>query len=311
MGKIKRIILISVSLVFFIAAGVMIWQWRNPSNPDSSSSSESWGENLDTSDTSFTPSADVLNGNLDNIAEPSDWKIYKNPGQGFSMNIPQLVLGVDKCKNTKFEAPIAVIEDNKTGAIFVVPEYYYDKYVEGAKVQTVDEAGEITFIEDDPIDPGDPNLFDSDEDGKIDCRKKIYNLALIKQEVLVDIQSGRSDKIPVLGNPLWGVALRTAKVVDTEALNEFIRDTFGNGCVLASKTERAEQAGDYLLGIKKSGAKDSRGKELACQTDKVSDIIYNPAKNKLTYLYLNKDAILLSDASEGYDKEMIASFRFY
>jgi len=308
MGKIKRILMLFIAIVFFVAAAYLILQWRKAATSGpSSSSSSSWGQNLDTSDTSFKPSGEALNGNLDNIKEPADWKIYKNSNLGFSINVPQMVLGIDKCKNTKFEAPIVVLEDSQTHSVFIVPQYYYDEYTLQASQDS--DVEQITFEEDDPVNTGDPNLSDSDGDGRMDCRKKVYSLALVKLEIIGSYQ--RSSKIPMLGNPFAGVALRTGDVKDTEQLNDFIVDNIGAGCVLASKEAWANQEGDYKLTVKKSGKTDNKGKELPCDTGKVTDIIYNPAKNKIAYFYLPADAPrLLSDESEPFDQEMLASFRF-
>lgn len=308
MGKIKRILMLFVAIIFFAAAAYLIWQWRKAATSGpSSSSNNSWGQNLNTSDTSFKPSGEALNGNLDNIKEPADWKIYKNADLGFSLNVPQMVLGIDRCKSTKFEAPIVVLEDLQTDSVFIVPEYYYDRYAPKATQDS--DVEQITFEEDDPANTGDPNLSDSDGDGQMDCRKKIYSLALVKLEIIGSYE--RSSKIPMLGNPYAGVALRTGLVRDTEQLNDFIASSIGAGCVLASKEAWTNQEGDYKLTVKKSGKKDNKGKELPCNTDKVTDIIYNPSKNQVAYFYLPADAPrLLSGESESFDREMVASFRF-
>ena len=294
-----------VAFAFFGAAIYLVWQWKQSQNMHSSSSTPSAWEDIDPSDSTFTPSEEVLNGNLDNIAEPAAWKIYKNGGMGFSLNVPRKVLGVDRCKNTKFEAPVVVLEDLNTSSVFIVPEYYYDKYTPGS-TQVKDASGQITFVEDDPVNTGDPNLLDTDGDGVFDCRKKIYTLPLVRNGVT---NGARADKIPLLGNPDLGVSLRTARIENTTSLNDFIQNVFGRGCALTKKEELPDQKGVYRLGISKTGAKDDRGKELACATDKVSDILYNPTKNRLAYAYLPEAGILFSDEAKIYDEDMIASVR--
>lgn len=295
-----------VAFAFFGAAIYLVWQWKQSQNTHSSSATPSAWEDIDPSDTTFTPSEEVRSGNLDNIPEPAAWKIYKNQEMGFSLNVPQRVLGVDRCKNTKFEAPVVVLEDLNTRAVFIVPEYYYDKYTPGS-TQTTGNSGQITFEEDDPVNTGDPNLSDTDGDGVFDCRKKIYTLPLVKNEVA---KGARADRIPSLGNPNLGVSLRTARIEDTTSLNDFIRNIFGQGCALTKKEELSDQKGVYWLGISKTGEKDDKGKELACATDKVSDIFYNPSKNRLAYAYLPVAGILFSNEGKIYDEDMIASVRF-
>lgn len=294
-----------VAFAFFGVAIYLVWQWKQSQNTHSSSATPSVWEDIDPSDSTFTPSEEVLNGNLDNIPEPAAWKIYKNQGFGFSLNVPRKVLGVDRCKNTKFEAPVVVLEDLNTSSVFIVPEYYYDKYTPGG-AQAKDNSDQITFVEDDPVNTGDPNLLDTDGDGVFDCRKKIYTLPLVRNEVT---KGARADRIPLLGNPDLGVSLRTARIENTTSLNDFIRNIFGQGCALTKKEELSDQKGVYRLGISKTGDKDSKGKELPCATDKVSDIFYNPTKNKLAYAYLPAAGILSSNEGKIYDEDMIASVR--
>lgn len=295
-----------IAFALFTAAIYLLWQWNNARN-SSNRQIPSQTENINPDDSSFTPSADVLNGNLDNIAEPASWKIYKNKDLGFSLNVPKKVSGVDNCKNTKFEAPAVVLEDEYTSAVFIVPEYYFDKYTPDT-VQSVNDSGNITFEEDDPINTGDPNLSDTDGDGVFDCRKKFYTLPLVKQEILGSKDANSS--IPLLGNPFAGVSLRTAMISSTEDLNLFIKRVFGQGCVLAKKEEWPNQEGVYRLEIKSTGVKDSLGEEITCATDQVSNILYNPSKDNLVYVYLPKSGRLSSGEGASYDKEMFASFRF-
>ena len=296
----------AIAFALFAAAIYSLWQWKSAQN-FSDGQTLSQEENTNPDDSSFTPSADVLNGNLDNIAEPASWKIYKNKDLGFSLNVPKKVSGVDNCKNTKFEASVVVLEDAYTSAVFIVPEYYFDKDTSDT-TQTVSDSGDITFKEDDPVNTGDPNLSDTDGDGVFDCRKKFYTLPLVKQEILGSKDANST--IPLLGNPFAGVSLRMARIGSTENLNLFIKRVFGQGCALAKKEAWPNQEGVYRLEIKNTGEKSSLGKEIACAADQVSDILYNPSKDKLVYLYLPKNDILSSGEGTGYDKEMLSSFRF-
>ena len=296
----------AIAFALFAAAIYSLWQWKSAQN-FSDGQTLSQEENTNPDDSSFAPSADVLNGNLDNIAEPASWKIYKNKDLGFSLNVPKKVLGVDNCKSTKFEASVVILEDEYTSAVFIVPEYYFDKDTSDT-TQTANNSGNITFEEDDTTDTGDPNLSDTDGDGVFDCRKKIYTLSLVKREIL-----GREDvnsNIPLLGNPFAGVSLRMVTIGSTEGLNLFIERVFGQGCTLVKKEAWPNQEGVYRLEIKNTGEKSSLGKEIACAADQVSYILYNPSKDKLVYLYLPKNDILSSGEGTGYDKEMLASFRF-
>lgn len=296
----------AIAFAFFVAAIYLLWQWKNVRN-SSDGQTPLQGEDMNPTDSSFTPSTDVLNGNLDNIAEPASWKIYKNEDLEFSLNVPKNVLGVDNCKNTKFEAPVVVLEDEYTSAVFIVPQYYFDKYTPDT-AQPVSESGDVTFEEDDPVNTGDPNLSDTDGDGVFDCRKKFYTLPLVKQEILGSKDANST--IPLLGNPFAGVSLRTTRIENTENLNLFIKRVFGQGCVLAKKEVWVNQEGFYRLEIKSTGVKNSLGEEIACAMDQVSDILYNPSKDKLVYLYLPEKDRLSSGEGAGYDKEMLASFRF-
>ena len=295
-----------IAFALFAVAIYLLWQWKNAQN-SSGGQTLSQEENTNPEDSGFVPSADVLNGNLDNIAEPASWKIYKNKNLGFSLNVPKKVSGVDNCKNTKFEASVVMIEDAYTNAVFIVPEYYFDKDTSDT-TQTVNNSGNITFEEDDTSDTEDPNLSDTDGDGVFDCRKKFYTLSLVKREILgsEDVNSN----IPLLGNPFAGVSLRVATIGSTEGLSLFIKRVFGQGCALVKKEAWPNQEGVYRLEIKGTGEKNSSGKEIACAADQVSDILYNPSKDKLVYFYLPENDKLSSGEGAGYDKEMFASFRF-
>lgn len=297
MGRIKKLLVAVFVLILFVTAIYVLIMLSKPRDVETSSSSLSEGANLDQSDSSFAPGKEVLNGNLDNIEEPADWKIYRDSESGFSLNVPQKVMGTDNCKNTWFQPLTAVLSDENTNAIFIVPEYYFDKY--SANASDSGDGAEITFTEDDPVDEGDPNLSDSDNDGQMDCQKKAYNLALVKKEI---IGSGRQvSKIPLLGDPKMGVALRIVKIEDTSELNSFISSVFGSGCFLSGKSDWPEQEGVYRLTISSSG----KG---ACATDKVSHILYNPAKDRLAYALVGSK--LRDDDSKSFEEEMIASFRF-
>jgi hypothetical protein len=309
MGKIKRLLMIIIALVFFGGAIYLAWQWKVSQGNHSSSKTPpptDW-EDIDPADNTFVPSTEVLNGNLENIEDPADWRIYQNGRLGFSLNVPQRVLGVDNCKQTKFEAKILVYDDYGTGGIFIVPEYYFDNYT--PTTTTVEDPDRITFEEDDPINTGDPNLSDNDNDGVFDCRKKFYTLPLIKKEIVGDRFNISS--IPIVGNPAEGISLHITKIVDTDMLNEFIRNVYGAGGAIVSKEEWSGQENTYRLTIKKTGDKDYLGRELACATDQVTDILYNPSKNKLVYAYLPKGGMLFSDGGEVYDQDMFESIRFY
>jgi len=302
--------MILIAFALIGGAVYLVWQWKIARDNHSSSDNPipvTSEDDLDPTDNTFIPSTEVLNGNLENIEEPSNWRIYQKGMLGFSLNVPQNVLGVDNCKNTKFEAKILVYDDYGTGAIFIVPEYYFDKYTPTST--KVEDPNEVTFEEDDPINTGDPNLSDNDGDGVFDCRKKIYTFPLIEKEILGN--RPMVSTIPLVGNPTEGISIHIAEVNDTDNLDEFIKSLYGEGCAVASKEVWSGQKDTYRLTIKKTGAKDSQGEELTCATNKVTDILYNPTKNKLIYAYLPEGGTLFSNEGKVFDQDMFESIRFY
>jgi hypothetical protein len=114
-----------------------------------------------------------------------------------------------------------------------------------------------------------------------------------------------------LGNPTEGISIHIAKINDTDKLDEFIKNVYGKGCAVESKEEWSGQEDTYRLTIKKTGAKDGQGKELPCVTNKVTDLLYNPTKNKLIYAYLPEGGTLFSNEGKVYDQDMFESIRFY
>lgn len=305
MGKIKSILMLLVAAGLFYGAYHFYGQWKERREIQSGTSQGTQWSEVASSSSSFVPSSEATEHNLDNIAEPADWKHYRNADFGFSLNVPQKVLGVDHCSERKFEAPITVLEDSRTKAVFIVPEYSYEKYTPSDE-ELRDKSGDIIFDEDDPIDEGDPDLSDTDGDGINDCRKMHYSLSLIKMEIA---GTDRLATIPIIGNPKLGIAVRTRKVEDTDALNAFLREVFGSGCVLSKKIAVEGREGLYKLEISNSEGADRKGNKLACATDKVTDIFYDPSRDKVAYAFLPEGGMFFSDEGISYDEEMMASLR--
>ncbi len=292
-----------VAAGFFYGAYYLYGQWKASQETETSTSKGTDWDEVTASSSSFTPSSDLMEQNLDNIAEPADWRYYRNVDYGFALNVPQNVLGTDYCLERKFEVPVVTLKDSDSHAVFVVPEYFYEKYTPSNE-ELRDKSGDITFEEDDPIDEGDPNLSDTDGDGINDCRKRYYSISLIRLEIK---GTDRGVGIPPLGNPKLGIALRSVKIEDTARLNNFLAETFGSGCVLSGKTELEGREGLYKLKIANTEGTDKRGNKLVCATTKVTDILYNPSHNRLVYALLPKEGMLFSDEGGIYDEDMIAS----
>jgi hypothetical protein len=303
MVKIKSLFTLLVIAGFFYGAYYMFNQWKASQDIKIDSSKKTQWEDVAISSGSFSPSSDVTEENLDNIVELPAWKYYRNGNFGISMNIPQKILGKDFCLNSKFEVPVKMIEYINTKTIFMVPEYFYENYTPSAE-ELRDKSGDITFEEDDPVDEGDPNLSDTNGDGINDCRKRYYSLSLIAEEIA---GSTSVYNIAPLGNPKLGISMHTAVVSDTAELNKLIKDVFGDGCVLSKKTAVEGKEGLYKLEIANSGGKDKRGRDLKCNTNKVTDILYNPSRNKIAYALFPESGMFFSNDGGIYDKDIIAS----
>lgn len=305
MGKIKSVLMLVIAAGLFYGAYYLYGLWKASQETETSTSEGNEWNEVTTSSGSFAPSADLTEQNLDNIAEPADWKYYRNADFGFALNVPQKILGTDYCLERKFEAPVKTIEDFRTNATFIVPEYFYEKYVPSDE-ELRDRSGDITFEEDDPTEEDNPNLSDTDGDGINDCRKRYYSLSLIKTDIA---GTTRTSEVPLFGNPKLGIAVRGADIESTNELNAFLKRRFGNGCVLSKKTAVAGQEGLYELEIANTEGTDREGNRLTCATDKVTDIFYNPSRNRLAYVFLPEGGMLFSDEEDIYDEDMIASIR--
>ncbi len=109
-----------------------------------------------------------------------------------------------------------VFEDNANNVVYLVPEYSYG----------------VT----------------EDQTKQASCRKSTYSLQRIRDEI--EGKGAEGNYVSSPGNPILGVAIRVKNVKNDAELNKFIKDNYGSGCLIASKTPWEQQKGVYEITIK-------------------------------------------------------------
>ncbi|MBU4338019.1 hypothetical protein KKB43_05270 [Patescibacteria group bacterium] len=248
---------ISIIIVVVIIAGIfLVWQGEKPAPV-----------NIQPTPTP-TPS-EIVN-----------WINYINKTLGFSISIPEKVLGVNRCAVDKQAlVPLKAFEDNANDVVYFVPEYYYDN-------------------------------VDNPKHGESDCVKKVYSLQLIKDELAGKGLEGKYISSP--GNPFLGLAIRLKNVKNDIELTKLIKNNYGLGCIAGEKTLWNQQKVVYEVAI--AGADPNKGVGVSnpdCPVNYAVKILYASEKGKVMYATLGQDARFYSNtANYYYDEDIINSFRF-
>ncbi len=216
------------------------------------------------------------------IKKEEVWKKYTGE-LGFSMKIPQAVHDVYRCSSDEtIWVPVKVFEDEENEIVFITQEYYYE-----AKYNS-----ELNKY----MEP---------------CEKITYSLELLKREI------EPIPKFTISPKPWLGLAIAVKNINNDIELNEFVKDTYGSGC-LVEKKESWKQDGVYEIEIK--GEDWDKGADLGtttCPVNYIYKILYAPEKNKIMSVNLGQECTFGTDfipesysEYKCYDEEMLDSFEF-
>jgi len=222
--------------------------------------------------------------------DTSSWTSYSNSQLGFSIKIPTEVHGVDRCSSShKFFVPLETFENNTKGVVYISEAYYYDSQWSEAEQRYTGNCGKITFS------------LQSLKDNEDEAREIMLNNNITKYYNLQ----------PFLG---WRIVI--IDVEDDEDILKFIKDNFGQGCNIGSKTA-SSQEGVYQVGITGEdwNVPGMNIGETTCLVNFEQRILYSPAKHKLMSVVLGQECQFGTDPSipssyQCYDNEMINSFKF-
>ena len=215
------------------------------------------------------------------VSAPSEeiWKDYNSVELGFSIKIPQMVYGVDRCSsnNKTIWVPVKVFEDKKNGTVYITQEYYYDN-----------------------------------QDNTEHCKKNIRTLESLKEERKIIVQI--NDKVQVNTTPFLTRVIVIKDINNDTELNKFIKDTYGFGCFVEKK-EFWKQEGVYEIKIKgEDWDKRTDLGNTSCPFNYTYKILYAPEKNKLMSVNLGQECGFgtnpNSELYKCYDEEMVDSFEF-
>ncbi len=205
-----------------------------------------------------------------------EWIKYTNKTLGFSMSIPEKVNNVSGCGYKDDFVPLKVFEDNANNVVYIVPEYYYG----------------IT----------------EDQTKQTSCRKNTYSLQRIRDEMGGKDRQGEYISLP--GNPFAGLAVRVKSVKNSTELNKFIKDNYGSGCLIDSKTPWEQQKGVYEIQIKGEDWDKVDYWDSTCPSN--GRTLYSPEKGRVMSVKIGQEYRFYSDStnSHAYDEDIINSFRF-
>jgi hypothetical protein len=221
--------------------------------------------------------------------DTSSWTNYSNSQLGFSIKIPVEVYGIDRCSSShKFFVPLEIFEDNNNRVVYISEAYYYDSQWSEAEQRYTGNCGKITYSLQSLKDEE-----NKDREIMLNNVTKYYNLQ------------------PFLG---WRIAI--ADVENDEDILKFIKDNFGQGCNIGSKTA-SSQEGIYQVGITGEDWNEPGMNigETTCLVNFEYRILYSPEKHKLMSVVLGQECKFGTDPSvpssyQCYDNEMIDSFKF-
>ena len=211
------------------------------------------------------------------------WKDYNSAELDFSIKIPQMVCGVNRCSfNETIWVPVKVFEDKENGIAYITQEYYYNNW--DSKLQN--NTGH--------------------------CEKIIRTLDSLKEERKVIVQI--NNKIQTNTNPFLTRVIIIKDINNDAELNKFIKDTYGFGCFIEKK-EPWKQEGIYEIKIKgEDWDKEIDLGNTSCPFNYTYKILYAPEKNKIMSVNLGQECGFGTDPNSEsykcYDEEMIDSFEF-
>lgn len=264
MNKTIEYISVIIIAIFIMTVGFLIWQGKK-SSPIIVYPTPSIGLNPIS-----TAAPNVI----------VEWTNYTNKILGFSMSVPKIVDSLDRCNGKDHLVPLTVFEDNANGAVYFVPEYYYDN-------------------------------IDNSKTKQSDCVKKVYSLQLIKDELAGKGLDGKY--ISSLNNPFLGLAIRLKNVKNDTELTKLIKNNYGLGCVAGEKIPWKQQEGVYEVAI----AGENPNKEVGisnpdCPVNYAVKILYASEKGKVVYVTLGQESALYGASPDYRDftGDIIKGFRF-
>jgi hypothetical protein len=207
---------------------------------------------------------------------PEIWKTYTNSQLGFSIKYPQMVYGVYRCSPNK---------------PFYVPLKAFEDNKNGIVYITEEYYYEAPYN-------GELNKYTGP------CEKITYSLeSLIKER-------------EKYSNPFLARVFVIKSIKNDTELNKFIKDNYGSGCLIGSKSPWKPQEGVYEIEIR--GEDWNKGSDLGTTTCPINykyKVLYAPEKNnKVMSVGLGQECGFETDpASEShkcYDDEMIDGFKF-
>lgn len=279
----KYISIIIIAIIVIAIIGVLVWQGKKPLP-------------VVVQKTTPTIAPTVTESPLPTLTptptpEAVKWTKYTSKTLGFSISMPEKVYGFDGCDSSdNFLVPLKAFEDNVNNAAYIVPEYYYDNYY-GSDIK-------------------------NPKPGISNCETKTYSLQLAKDETQDKGLDGKY--IASSGKPFLGIAIRIKNIKNDTELNKFIKDNYGSGCLMESKTLWPQQSGVYEIIL--NAFKDAKGNDTdlgstVCPVNYVYKILYSPEKSKAMLVKLGQECNFQTNPANltsyaCYDEDMIKSFRF-
>ncbi|MDF1498244.1 MAG: hypothetical protein P1P85_02730 [Patescibacteria group bacterium] len=208
------------------------------------------------------------------------WITYTNNELGFSIEYPEMVYGVYRCKPQKpFWVPLKVFEDNENGIVYITEEYYYDDW-------------------------------DSELQNNLGPCKKITNsFKKLNEERNNSIEV--SDDFIVYSNPFLTRVFVFENITNENELDKFIKDNYGSECFINNKLQW-NQNNIYEIDIQ--GKESPEGINPKCPLNYVYKVLYSPENNKAMSVKLGQECGFTTDYNSKdyicYDKKMIDSFEF-
>jgi len=215
------------------------------------------------------------NGIVANIRKPvdtSNWNEYKSE-LGFSIKLPKEVYATGWHCHEDVLNPLRVLEDKGRGRVYIFEDYYQ-----------LDKEG--------------------------NCVKIVRSLEDIRKQTDEEVGQGYYPGFD------FGWTIIINEPTDNEDTLKYIKDNFGSTCSIDSENQQTDGTYDIRIKGRKLMENGQWIMDETCNTDFAYKITYSQEKNRLMSVVLGQEGKFYSSNpetssdSQGYDEEMIKTFKF-
>ncbi len=271
-----RCALAAMVVIFIISGAILTYLWNKKEEKVIVSPTNSPTPTTPTVSVSPSPTPSLT----PTVTPPQEvWQTFTSSELSFSMKYPQMVYGANRCAlNDHFWVPLKIFEDKKNRATYITEEYYYD------------------------------NWSDKLQSNTGPCKKITYSLESLQNEK----EKAQEGEFSLWWKPFLGWAISTSDIKNENELNLFIKNNYGEGCLIKNKINWI-QNGVFEINLEEKNLKNE-GIDTACPLNYSYKILYSPKKNKIASIKLGQECSFYTDPDSSsykcYDEEIINSFIF-